>query len=502
MRLKILLVDDEPGTLRFLAHIIQSYCPEWEVVDTAENGHQAVPAIGAHMPDAVLTDIRMPVMDGVALAQHLHETAPDIYTLVISGYEDFEAARSLTRYGISDYLLKPIDPDNLVAVLKKLAEQVLNKRHQITTRLLAEAAAGKLCRSADQQRYLPVERFRATLLRGGAPPSRHAARLVSSDLGIEQNLPQLPEKCWLVAGRDDAEWFLFQSTQPHCSESLNTTVQWLRERLKRLFHYCTTIVYSSSFSLCEAGQAVTAMLDALNHHLVLGLDQEVDCSQPPAQSSAWKAISLKLEHKIVAACSGCFQAEELQNILTRFFDNANALRTPLFLVRQDLLRIIHAVGHGLESRAIAVDDREQQIDQIISCAADLRDLQSRFWNMILDVQSGAEMQNIAPGTRLFFEKVQSYLDGNLSQTISLSSICRAMGISQTYMSRIFRRQTGQSFNKYLTALRIHRAKEIIEATPGIPLKHVSEMVGFKDPLYFSKVFRAIEGVPPSAYMSQ
>lgn len=486
-KLKILLADDEPGALRFLMHIIRERCPCWEVVDSVENGRQALTAIAARQPDMVLTDIRMPVMDGLELARQIRTQWPGVRVSLISGYEDFGAAQDAMRLGVSDYLLKPVIPSTLVRMLDGAREQILQERRHTATELILSAMAGG-----------PLEPRRAALCFGGeamlnAAFVRAGALVARSSMGMAR-LRALPfgGEGWFIAGRDDSELFVFQCAQ--CG-SLETQLARAKSILPDL--PLTEVVHSVPFAFTDINRVATLLTGLADRALVLGVAQRLDACRPemPAPDTLLDAETEQRAAMLASAGS----VRELRELVGRLFDVWGCEKYPLQLILRDLIRLLGAVARGAMGHSADALRQEQQLDGAMACCRTLSELKSCAWALLLSALELSDRQSDVPSSEAFFERIQNYIEQNLSSPITLQSTCTAMGISQTYMSRIFRRHTTHSFNEYLTARRIERAKQLILSQPELPLKAVAELVGFKSQFYFSKVFRAVEGIPPSQF---
>ncbi len=126
----VLVAEDEPLIRANIAKKLAECCPEFEVVFQAADGQQALEAIGELFPDILITDIRMPVLDGLALIQEVYYGFPDTKVLIISGYDDFSYARSALRFGVKDYLLKPIEMAELRKAMARLLVQLEADRNK------------------------------------------------------------------------------------------------------------------------------------------------------------------------------------------------------------------------------------------------------------------------------------------------------------------------------------------------------------------------------------
>ena len=110
---KIIVAEDEPTALNHVCMILAKKCPQYRVVGTAENGQEALDMIQKEAPDVLITDVKMPIMDGIQLVAKVKEEFPEILSVIISGYSDFEYAKGALRSGVCDYLLKPLAPSDM-----------------------------------------------------------------------------------------------------------------------------------------------------------------------------------------------------------------------------------------------------------------------------------------------------------------------------------------------------------------------------------------------------
>ncbi|MEY8752340.1 response regulator transcription factor [Alkalicoccobacillus gibsonii] len=128
MTVKMLIVDDEPVICQGLKETIDWQSIGVEVIGTAFNGKKALEVLNRDKVDLILTDISMPEMDGLQLAEHVVSNYPDIKMIIISGYDEFEYARKAIRIGVEDYLLKPVNVDELLNLVKKVATTILENQ--------------------------------------------------------------------------------------------------------------------------------------------------------------------------------------------------------------------------------------------------------------------------------------------------------------------------------------------------------------------------------------
>ncbi len=510
MKLKLLLVDDEPGVLRFFKHIIDNNCCDWIITDLVENGKQALDSIEQNPPDLVLTDIRMPVMNGVKLAEQIHRLYGNIQTVIISGYEDFEVAKSALRLGVVDYLLKPVDPIKLVELLDNLKATILQQKHQSIEQIVIRSLVGDYIEGYDRvgdistlgnnvNDILSVDcmKFRAAIIRVSAyyfeSPTRMSVRLqpvCATTL--------MPSNCFLFSGSDDYEMLLFELVGDPISDNFSGNICTAKKLFANL--PTTTLIQDKPFSLSQSQIVLRELTQNLHASLVLGVTQKIYLENCPIIFKTNAAITTEIEQRITSLCIGVVRMKELNALVNDLFDRWFYEGRPLKHIHHDVVQIIHAVARGLGDGKQHYKEYQQQLNEIFSHEISEDNLKKGVWVYISRMISGTKTKEMLPSSEEFFDEVQAYILKNLSNSITLSELCSVMGISQTYMSKIFRRFCGKSFAEYVTILRMDYAKELMTENPNLLLTKVSELCGYKDPLYFSKVFRNREGIPPSQFV--
>ena len=115
---QVLVVDDEPSAAEYICNIIRLKCPRLTVTATAENGKEGLEKFFQYMPDLVISDVKMPVMDGLEMIKEIKAAKEETSVMLVSGYQEFEYVRAALKYGVSDYILKPMTPSGFAASIK------------------------------------------------------------------------------------------------------------------------------------------------------------------------------------------------------------------------------------------------------------------------------------------------------------------------------------------------------------------------------------------------
>ena len=195
---RVLVVDDEPLAQKSVCSIIDKRSKNYRVVDTAENGQEALEKARNLVPDLIICDIKMPLMSGVELSSVIREELPEICFIIISGYQDFEFARSAIRSGVTDYLLKPIVPAELLKTLKYTETKISEIHYRERNRILRALGNGESVDMAKLERYMPDEEYYGAIIRTNGLPRRFSMdrrREIYSD--IYEN--------YMIFGRDEME---------------------------------------------------------------------------------------------------------------------------------------------------------------------------------------------------------------------------------------------------------------------------------------------------------
>jgi YesN/AraC family two-component response regulator len=479
-----------------------------EIVDTAENGSEGLEKIRMLRPDVVITDIRMGVMDGIELVSHVKEELPYIYSVIVSGYQDFDYAKGALKYGVVDYLLKPVNAGQLKGVLDGIESRLSAEYYGKRVELLRKVLAGTGLENWQAEKYLPFRHYFAAILRKNGLPSRFSAKhgLSGDSIFLETEIPLcIRDKglLWAVPGRDEHEIVFLFSGENSGKSTYEQTVNDIAGKISNGYH--TTVYSAGLFSLREAADVISGLYRTLDNGIVIGRSRVLFSSDAEAEEQKeYEAAGLLNEPtaKRIDFLLSNAMYDELKKEFERLFETwKNEERTQLW-IENSLRQILqHAERNSAADRDRQKYNLEYMLDEALHVSASYSELLSNIWNIVERIIERNLKGHFKLGTTSFFRSVQQYIERNISEPLSLQSVCSVFGISQTYLSRLFRKFKKMSFNEYLTNARISKAKNIIEDSPDMPIKDVALVVGYSDPFYFSRVFRSVTGVPPSEYLT-
>ncbi|MDL2294464.1 response regulator [Ruminococcaceae bacterium OttesenSCG-928-D13] len=491
---RVMVVDDEPSAQQHICSIIEKKCPEYQVVARAENGEEALARVDEVLPDIVITDVRMPRMDGIGLVSRLHKAHPEIVTVIVSGYQDFEYAKGAIQSGVSDYLLKPLNPSDLHALLERLAGVLGGIQHRCRTELMRAMCSRSRPRgNLSVERYFPAQRYYAVIIRKNGLPKRFTRQT-----GFE--IFSTKEEAVMVYGRDEMEALTLYPADLLAGRSFAEAARQLYEADlgQNPYHYVTAVMHPEPFQIADFPGVVKRLYRQLDERIVIGKSRFIDGTEadwhtePSAKEKEQREL---VEYMIRGENTGGMlaEAEKLFDLWAAAGHNQiyieNQIRYLLHLMKRN-----HDFSEVYGSYTFLVDEALYYVSSMEELKLEMLAL----LKMLAPAAPGSEGDD----TEQLFEAILSYLHGNMDQPLTISTICGKFSVSQTTLSRWFRKYKNISFNNYLTEIRIQKARQILQQNPGAFIKDVAERVGYGDQFYFSRIFRSVVGLSPSEFVQK
>lgn len=529
---KVFLVEDEIIVREGLKTIVPWQQYGFVLVGDASDGETALPKIRQTRPDILITDIRMPFMDGLALARIVRGEMPNLRIVILSGYDDFAYAQQAIQVGVEQYLLKPITKATLIKTLSELREKMdaeqkqavyyeqfqteaqeyeqFSRRRfferlvsgQLSVSEIYEQAAGLgLDISADQynivqftlqqgssdQYFEPLTQLQDELIQAlGCCPelllfrwnlTTYAVLVKGHERDIEDNtrrcVESIARRCegaptaigWYVAaGRPVARLSLL----PGCFAEVS-----------RLLSY--RFLYPQEHLL--TGHDNLAMDTGREEHEFQNLDVS---SIDPDRINNFLQTGLRSEVKdFVAEYLDSVGAEVMKSMLFCQYILLNIRFTTTAYVENQGLpkeRLLDCIAAQSPVAQIhTLDQIKEYICALLTCAVTLR-----------EESSAGRYHSLMAQTRDYIE--QHYTD----EALSLNMVARAVNLSASYFSALFSQEMGKTFTEYVTEKRMERACTLLRTTK-MRSSEIAFAVGYKDPHYFSFLFKKTQGCTPRDY---
>lgn len=521
--LRVVLADDENKVILLMQKLIDWDALGYEIVGIANDGIGALQLVKEKQPDLLITDIRMPGYDGLELIRCAKELQPKLHSIIISGYRQFEYAQSALKYGVEDYLLKPLKQEELEDILLRVKEKLgkdaklqfqLKKsgehRQDGLLRLLktaAETQASFLSAAQASEEYgfhFGKGVYFAALVKPDIPyPKQHKNEyqiMMHHALEIVRRETALLSLECAVAGQTEgiAVLIYLQDYKAIDVKQCFTKIRKEIEKQRDLFWeiQCTISIGSRVPCLEQAAlsmqQALWLCRDRLchPHHWYDAETQNLDCSVHYQMDTAQKkrfeeaaeyldADRFTQELKNSYAC--LLQAEPLNGqILQDWFSQT-----------------LEASLYGMQQNSKVEEHFLESMQENFWRCTDMHDvfflLQQSIQQQITQLRTERAKQELKPIT-----EAKRYIQQHYQEALRLEEVSRLVGFNTTYFSVLFKNETGQNFMDYLTELRINKSKELLCSNAG-SIQDVAEQVGYRDLKYFSRLFKKITGVSPSDY---
>ncbi len=492
------IVDDEPAIRRGLTRHIDWESMGFRVVESFEDGEDALAYLEHHHVDVILTDIRMSVMSGLSLARAIHERGLNTEVVILSGYKDFEYARSAMQSEVRSYLLKPTREEELRTVFAGIHARLSSGRGRGSApgirRLLTESRRQLLMRIIDGLVERPDELTEAW---------RRAVLPLTADLRIAYAQMRIVDGRRGAEQRDSRVGVLQRHVHRLCLDKLDRTTIALVEP-PDLLHF---LVIARSVEPDDELDAIAACREIAMSQIEGAAAALEPISASPTFSSPEHLLSLSMRHREDEVVITSARAYELSQMLLDVApeEAARVVRDELCRSR-GRLRAVRYAAIDLVSGFIATC-RRRAPDR---CRSGSPDYDGLFrCTTAADVAAWAAMSiirltNGPPGPsggyrRRIVERARAYVCAHLGEDVSLEQIAGEVYLSPAYLSRVFREESGQTFIDFVTETRMDHAISLLTGQPDLSVAEVARLVGYADPKYFARVFKTRIGRTPSRY---
>lgn len=512
---RILLVDDEHFFRQGLREIINWEACGYHVIGEQDNGEDALAFIIAEQPDVVITDIRMPEVDGLELIHKvIYEEKLSTKFIIVSGYDEFKYAQKAVKYGVCDFLLKPIDEQILEETLRQLHEKLLKEKkltaHSLThlnIELLnyivnpfaeaeqVEAIYKQLNLDSREQYYFVLVEYnhypyiRANDIFNQMTPELFHMQLKSifPKLQMTHLFPMRGKMGVLLAD----QWL-----EEHTS--FDQLMKQLHYHLKKYSDIHVHLYYSGSNTGANFLRDAVAAAELAFQYKYVDDRQLFSIEQLSAKplhrimlpNDAYRQLLYLMENNDQSQIT--FEIDLLFQQFTEQVCSQEAVKATMHKLVADCLQII---------QTMQID--KQQLNYLNSMLnwshynIDLISLKKLITTFILECAAliTKERKDMARGG---IQRIKKYIDQNFAENISLKSIAAQFYINPVYLGQLFKKTYDVYFNEYLLQTRIHEAKKLLRQT-DMKIYEISSKVGFNHAEYFVAQFEKTEKLTPTAY---
>jgi two-component system response regulator YesN len=502
---RLLIADDEELVRRGLVALIEREAPDLTIVGTAVDGQDALEAARRARPEIVLTDIRMPGLDGLELISRLRAEQPELRCIILSGYDEFAYARRAIGLGVEEYLLKPVDPDDLLATLARARRALTAERHERD--LLT--AARQIAAEQGLRRLLDGQPGAVEALETCLPAAVAWALLLVQEQPAVGRRADLAVACRAAMAAatviEDAYGYICALLPfPAADTGL---VGDAAAALQRALHQagrqasvvaarpCTALpglgaTYSEALQVAEYACAREGGAPIPAWEVLSGVRERWPMLPAPQRDALLAAVAAGQEEDAARAARG-FIAHVAEHL-------------PPGALRALWLEIVVLVIHHVQQfgvRADAVLESGHDPRTLLAEARDAALLEGRL--VLLARRAAAECGRLrrCQAPRGAIPELRDYIAAHLGDDLTITTLARRMHLNAKYLGELFKQATGESLGAYIIRMRMRKACDLLSST-DLRVYSIAEQVGYADPKHFASMFRSVIGVPPGEYREQ
>lgn len=537
--IKVFLVEDEMVIRRGIKNSIDWEKEGYIFCGEASDGELAYPMIIKEKPDILITDIRMPFMDGLELCKLVKKELPNIKILILSGYDEFDYAKEAIRLGVTEYLLKPISSGKLLEALNGVSESIRrekedkdlvrkymeemreNTEHE-KQKFFEQMIAGNLSMADALETGKKYEMnlsagmynlllFRFTL---GKENRKSGELLGEAEYAIEKLTERLEYVFEFQRGVEGWAFLLMADNEEQMSERVKELSKDLEEIMKNY----STIAYFGGIgqpvarlreleeSFREAERALAARFTMELNRIIsvedIRMAQNVDTLDDieitsfgeieKTRTMLEKFLNNGAEDEIdefVDVYINELPEENLKSVLMRQYIIMDA-----YIVMMSFCEKIEGIEGEMQAQSEELKNSMKTIQTLEEIKNYIRMLLKKIIG-VRDTISGRRYSDIIEIAKDQIRKTY------MSDEISLNTIAAEVGMSTSYFSSIFSKEMGKTFVEYLTEIRMDRAKELLMCS-SMKTSEIGYEVGYKDPHYFSYIFKKTQNCTPKEFRAR
>ncbi|GEN34774.1 MULTISPECIES: response regulator transcription factor [Aneurinibacillus] len=511
--LKVLIVDDELIVRKGLRAYVNWKAYDMEVVSEAANGEQALEIINQQPIELVITDIRMPLVDGIELTRAVKENYPHITVILLTCYDDFSLVKEALDIGASGYVLKTeLEDGSFESILKKTSKEWKKRQKE-------GEYYKRLEKEAENSRLLLREKQVQSMLEDPSSSIPDELDWIENGfVGIyfeflcsPNSFVEVEKQFYAIASKDKGVFLplddyraigLFAREKEY-SEMKRTTYE--QEQCRKLFGKITKIAgeiniyYCASSTNDKAGHVLRSLKEKGAYHTFYNeFGHLLDVHSIPQQGISDPFA--KMDWQELRQLTLMRDWARIKDICDELFSHLAIEKPPVEDVKKVVLEIILIITHGLQtnSNLLTLTWGSNRFDNI-----ELAKKKRTYKQLIEWLYEGInELEDsrsvFIGGINSVISKAISYMERNYMLEITLEDVAEHVGLSKSYFSSRFKKITGENFIDYLISLRIKKAKQLLQET-DLKILEVAEKVGFNDPRYFAKLFKRFEGVGPKQF---
>ncbi|WP_438431647.1 response regulator [Gorillibacterium sp. sgz500922] len=509
---KVMIVDDEPAIRSGLASLIDWNTLGFEVTGTAANGREALERYREAAVDLMVVDIRMPGMDGLQLIQEIRRQGGSCHFLILSGYSDFNYAKEAIGLGVDGYILKPVDEEEMAEELRRIGsammrEMELEKRRRISEEIYRERVLqaivggdGELDPSLNLDALFgrTDTGYQVVLIAADLPKGEAVLRQTAVRLAVDGVLRSRSAGFSFFA--DGYLGILLREALPN-GRALTDFYRQLHAALEpggiRFFASAggpASDPEGIRASFREAVRVVQSRFLLEGETIHLYREEELGPASGE-ETPLSEAVLRQMADKLLFALE-LGQADRVQETVRESGDRIRASRRTASGIKTDLAHVLTLTLNKLATQqpgyASSVKERIGAIPDLLASPT-YRELVKEAARQLAGLASEIGNASSAP----VIKQITSFIEQHYGENLKLETLAELYNYNSGYLGKLFRSETGESFNTYLDRVRIRHAIELLGS--GLKVHQVARLVGYANVDYFHSKFKKYVGESPSTY---
>lgn len=503
--MKIVIIEDEIRIREGLGRLIEKLSPEYEVAGTAENGQEGCELVRRVKPDVIVTDIKMPLMDGLEMLTALYEEGCTGKAIVLSAYSEFEYARHALRLGVKEYLLKPIVVSDISESLQRVKEEIRmeSAKDKLAISGLDQIFSGILWGSIQpdktleellEEKYrLPADqRYIEFCVYLGGDYAEAKARRQKELAQLFEQRKDLSYVCLETEREKMLVLLIYHYKDAHALE------RWMqREMLGRSSGNAFAAAgWNGDLTLGQLRDGLEQLCRSMEWSISLGDDVMVSYPKVNTLQTSPCIYPIELEKQMkIHICSNDSEGmEKALKDFTEYFQKGT-LYDPKEIKECYVRFLWSMINVAKETGILDYENLEQQslLEQVMG-ARTRRELGEAVYSLKEKIHGREEDDTV----HLTVKRAQSLIQEFYHTGITLEEIADRLNITPEYLGTRFHKELGVNFSTYIKNFRMTKAKELLIGTQ-MKLYEIAAKVGYSDPKYFSRVFKETTGQLPADY---
>jgi len=528
-RYTVLLVDDEEEVTQIIMKKIDWESLGFSVIGSANNGVKALEMVEEFQPDIVMTDIRMPYMDGMELAHRVKAEFPSTRIFLFTGFDEFEYAKEAIHLEVEEYILKPVNAAELTKVFSqtkiKLDQEISEKRNVeilqnyyieslpfLQTNFYVTLIEGRIQEEElgkyleDYQISMPGPVYCCVVIHTSSTQDSNEMSPLLLSTSVQKQVKERLAQKW------DARYFSYLGNSVLIAQLKNEgEVSELTDECDRFCKYARrmigAVVTAGVGKVCrqlsELQQSYEGAREAVSYRGIYGAERAINIREIVPQGKN------QPEEEGESQLTGLFRAirfgreDEVREAVSVYIRRAVVPVTSLQQHQIGRMELLSALYRFCAANEIPEKIFSGDMGKLYTSLLEKGPKELEGWLLDLSLSLRELLIHArSSSTKTYVKRAEEYIHSSYADAeLSLDYVCELLGVSNSYFSTVFKKETGKSFTAYLTDYRMEQASRMLLET-GEKSYVIAKNVGYADSNYFSYVFKRKFGVAPSQYRTE